>query len=72
MGVRAKFKVTAITEVSGGAKEIKLYPVTSGSDENKEFFKYTPSGEIRLGVLNESASNQFAIDEEFLIDFTPA
>ncbi|MFZ6819838.1 hypothetical protein [Undibacterium sp. Ji22W] len=72
MGVRAKFKVTSITEVSGGAKEIKLYPVTSGSDENKEFFKYTPSGEIRLSVLNEAASKQFAVDQEFFIDFTPA
>jgi hypothetical protein len=72
MGVRAKFKVTSITELTGGAKEIKLYPVTSGSEENKEFFKYTPSGEIRLGVLNEEAAKQFVIDREYFVNFTPA
>ncbi|WP_395008670.1 hypothetical protein [Undibacterium sp.] len=72
MGVRAKFKVTSITETSGGTKAVKLYPVTSGSEENKEFYKFTPSGEINLGVLNEAAAKQFAVDQEFFVDFTPA
>lgn len=72
MGVRAKFKVTSVTQSSGSLKTVQLQPVISGSEENKQFFKYTPSGQISLGVLNEAAAEQFAVDQEFYVDFTPA
>jgi hypothetical protein len=51
--VRAKFNVTEITRYgnNGGGKVI-LYPVIGNSDENKKFWKYTPSGKIELHIDN--------------------
>ena len=72
MSVRAKFKVSSITESSGGLKTVQLQPVSSGSPENEQFFKYTPSGNISLGVMNEEAAKQFTVDQPFYVDFTPA
>jgi len=72
MGVRAKFKVTSITESTGSLKTVQLQPVVSGSEENKQFFKYSPSGQISLGVMNPDAAAQFAVDQEFYVDFTLA
>jgi hypothetical protein len=72
MSVRAKFKVTSITytEVNGAA--VALSPVISGSKENEDFFKWTPSGEIRLSTINEDAAVQFKPGTQFYVDFTPA
>jgi hypothetical protein len=51
---------------------IKLSPVMNGSDENKEFYKYSPSGSIELGTVNEGAATQFEISKEYYVYFTPA
>lgn len=76
MTVRAKFFVCRVGQtVYGGGKpqtEIELQAVGGGSEENKQFFQYTPSGNIKLGVLNEAAAAQFSIGQEFYVDFTPA
>lgn len=69
--VRAKFKVISVTTVEGGLSSVKLQPVTSGSDENKEFFKYTPSGSIDLSTINAAAASQFVPGAEMYVDFTP-
>ena len=65
--VRAKFYVT---KVEGG--EIKLVPVIEGSKENKEFFHYTPFGEIRIGTINPEAIKEFEVGKEYYVDFTKA
>ena len=73
--VRAKFHVTSIeASLSGNTemKTVKLSPVCSGSEENKQFFKWTPSGRIELGVLNGDAAKAFNLGQEFFVDFTPA
>ena len=73
--VRAKFTVSSIeASLSGGTemKTVKLTPVFSGSEENKQFFKWTPSGRIELGVLNGDAAKAFNLGQEFYVDFTPA
>lgn len=51
---------------------VKLNPVMDGSAENKEFYKYSPSGSIELGTVNEAASAMFEIGKEYYVDFTPA
>jgi hypothetical protein len=51
---------------------IKLNPVMNGSDENKEFYKYSPSGSIELGTMNEGAATQFEIGKEYYVDFLRA
>jgi hypothetical protein len=78
MMVRAKYRITAKEEVAGGVVAgqseklvtIKMVPVINGSEENKEFFKYTPSGEMRIGTLNQKAAEYFELGKEYYVDFT--
>ena len=78
MSVRAKFYVSEVkqslyqSQQSGTITTIKLMPVTSGSDENKEFYRWSPSGSIDLGTVNPAVVEQFHIGDEFYIDFTKA
>jgi hypothetical protein len=75
MTVRAKFYVQRISEVkdgSGKSTSIELFPVTSGSEENKQFFKYTPSGRFELSTINQAAAQEFELGKEYYVDFTPA
>ena len=72
MTVRAKFKVVKVTETEGGLKTASLQPVMGGSEENKEFFKWTPTGSIDLGAMNPVAADQFTPGKEFYVDFTAA
>ncbi len=71
--VRAKFKVTAVASDAnnpdaGGA--VRLEPVTGGSAENEQFFRYTPGGGIDLNTVNSAALAQFQQGEEYYVDFT--
>lgn len=72
MTVRAKFRCVQTTENDGGTKSVKLRAVSSGSDENKQFFQYTPSGDIDLAILNPAAAAAFKPGTEYFVDFTPA
>lgn len=83
MSVRAKFVVNKIERSHqsvwkdgkaslGEVQTIKMYPVSSGSDENKAFFASTPSGTIELGTVNADAYSQFELGKEYYIDFSPA
>ena len=47
-------------------------PVYRGSEENKEFFKYTPSGTVTFGVTNIAVAEKFEVGKEYYINFTPA
>jgi hypothetical protein len=71
--VRAKFYVAEKTEYAGDGfqKQIVMRPVTSGSDENKEFFRWTPSGELKMTIKSEVA-DQFPVGSEIYVDFSPA
>lgn len=69
--VRAKFRCEEITQGTGG-HAVKLLAVTSGSPENAQFFKYTPSGAITLAILNPEAAAAFVVGAEYYVDFSPA
>ena len=70
--VRAKFKCTSVTNYES-SKGIELSAVISGSEENKSFSKYTPSGHLRIGIDNDApASNFFTPGKEYYIDFQEA
>lgn len=71
MQVRAKFKVEEVTFTKDGGRII-LLPVTSGSPENDEFFKWTPYGKIEIGTINAEAIKQFNPCDQFYVDFTKA
>lgn len=72
--VRAKFCVTSKTEHEGSTPThaISLVPVTSGSEENKQFWKYTPTGKIEMQTLNAEAAEAFEVGKEYYVTFTPA
>lgn len=70
--VRAKFRVETVTYHRDGYASIKLFPVVSGSEENKRFYKYTPSGSIELSTINLEAAGQFLPGHDYYVDFTPA
>ena len=71
MTVRAKFNCTSVTNTKDGAT-VKMSPVINGSEENKEFYRYTPGGEISLSTINATAAQQFVPGKDYYVDFTAA
>ena len=80
---RAKFRVQSIRREQGTqwiegnpvpreVQTIELYPVTGGSEENKQFYASTPSGKIELGVVNAEAAKLFELNKDHYVDFSPA
>jgi len=70
--VRGKFKCSEVAQVEGGTNRVSLYPVVSGSEENKQFFKWSPGGKIELAVVNPDTAALFEPGKEYYVDFTPA
>jgi len=70
--VRAKFKVQSVDAKEDGSGTITLEPVTSGSEENDAFYKWTPGGSIVLSTINADAVSQFEVGNEYYVDFTSA
>ena len=72
--VRAKFMCNAVQDTPEyQSKSILLSPVIDGSEENKSFSKYTPSGNINLNISYETeASNYFEAGKEYYVDFSEA
>lgn len=74
--IRLKFKVTEKIhrESSYGQPEVTgeatLRPVTGGSDENKDFYKWTPGGELKFSTINEAALASLPLGAECYIDIT--
>lgn len=69
--IRAKFKCVSIEHIEQGYV-VKLHSVVGGSKENEIFFKYTPSAEVRLSLLNKSIANNFEVGKEYYSDFSEA
>lgn len=70
--VRCKFSCHTKEVYPDGAGSVKMYPVYSGSEENKKFFAATPGGVIDLQVLNPEALKQLEEGKEYYIDITLA
>lgn len=71
MTVRTKFICDSKIEVSAGF-EIKLSPVISGSAENEQFYKYTPSGALTLGLVAVDSAANFKVGKHYYIDIVQA
>lgn len=52
--------------------KVILHAVYGNGEENKEWSKYTPAGNIDLTVTTESAANFFEIGAEYYLEFKPA
>lgn len=76
MAVTLKFRVARrIEEVTFGGTEpmghVELFPVTGGSEENKTFFKYTPTGKIEFGSINKAALDSLPLGAEVYVTIVP-
>lgn len=49
--------------------EAEFAAVTDGSDENKKFFEFTPSGSLKVGTYREDI---FVPGKEYYIDISEA
>lgn len=69
--VRAKFECVAVEEQPDyQSKSVSFVPVLHGSEENKSFSKYTPSGSLNLQISYDTeASNAFEVGKEYYLDF---
>lgn len=72
--VRAKFVCNGVADnPESGSKSVSFTPVIGGSDENKSFAKYTPSGGAHLNISYETdAANFFEQGKEYYLDFSEA
>lgn len=68
--MRAKFKLQELTRYEGGNGKLVFQAVTSGSKENDEFFKYTPSGKIEMTLVSGKVLDMLEAGGEYYIDFT--
>lgn len=71
MVVRAKVTCESIVD-NAVTFRTEYEPDTAKDTENARFTVATPWGEIRLGIDNPAALEQFAMGHEYYVDFTPA
>jgi hypothetical protein len=70
--IRSKFKVKSKTIFQGEQGCVKLDVVQSGSEENKVFSEYTPSGSIEIYIQRRDTLDLFEVGAEYYVDFTKA
>lgn len=68
---RAKMKCTSKTGNAENGGSVRLEAVYDGSDENKSWAKYTPSGHVEMWINNPPAYDGFEVGKAYYIDFTP-
>lgn len=79
MVVRAKFRLDEQANIGQGNRDGKplikstfvFRAVAGDTPENKSFWEWTPSGEIKLQCVNPEVLKEFEIGQEFYIDFIP-
>lgn len=70
--VIAKFECISVSDDSElEVKSVALWPVTDGSEENKSFSKYTPSGSLNLVISYDTPACEFFKEgKEYYLDIT--
>jgi hypothetical protein len=69
--MRAKFRLIAVTK-RVDAYDLWFTAVAGDSDENKRFWKYTPSGELKLTTVNPDVVKGLEPGTEYYLDIAPA
>lgn len=74
MAVRAKFRVSSITQFDqSSSRTIKLSAVYDQTiPEDQRYSQATPFGQLEMQVSNPAAIGQFEIGKSYYLDFTPA
>lgn len=69
--MRCKFRVDRVTYEPEQAT-LELSAVTAGtSRENSEFFRWTPSGQLKLSVVRHEVASKLRPGQEVYLDITP-
>ena len=69
--IRAKFKVQSVTQFEG-SQLISAQPAIPGSEENKSFSRWTPSGKLEMIIIEGTgAFNALKPGQEFYMEITP-
>lgn len=71
--VRAKFECYGIQDQPEfEQKQVSLSAVTTGTDENKSFSKFTPAAVLSMAISYETpACNFFEVGKEYYLDISP-
>lgn len=86
MATRAKFRCTETTKRAGGSQyhpvtddqiamqqvEVVLVAAKTTDDDNVDWSRWTPSGEIRMTITNPEAFRQFDVDVDYIVEFRKA
>ncbi len=81
MSFRAKCRITGVHDTIGitgdghiEQKTVTLQPVYGNEqdDANKEWSRWTPSGELRLAITNPVIFPELVIGKTFFVDFSAA
>jgi hypothetical protein len=75
--MRCKVQVESVlrsmnSDGSTAYEEEGFRAVYDGSEENKQWSKWTPSANFQLQITNPGAFGKLSSGHEFYIDFTPA
>ena len=71
--VRAKVRCESVTTENNEVRFHTVYETDAQkSDENVRFTRATPWGEIRLGIDNPAAREQFEAGKYYYVDFSEA
>lgn len=69
--MRCKAILISKLETADGC-HLKFGYVVDGSAENKQFFRYTPGGEITMQIVNKATANTAIVGKAYYVDFTIA
>lgn len=77
MSVKAKFKIEGLVDYTKStdrdpAIHVFMSAVTSDSEENKTWSKWTPSGNLELYITNPECFNKFTIGKEYYLTIDEA
>lgn len=74
MAVTAMFTCQSKENDASNSQQGNVYltAVSGGSEEATKYFSYTPYGELRLGILNPAAFNQFEPGKIYLLTIDEA
>jgi len=72
--VKAKFVCESVVKNEGYENStVNFSAVTTGSEENKSFSKYTPYGRLQMSISDDvPASNFFEAGKEYFLIFEPS
>ncbi len=69
--MRCKFEVISKTIYAGiPHTKIELQPIVGKSEEDRKFWKNTPSGKLEMMIDTSEGSSFFEVGKEYYLDFS--